>query len=93
MIIMSYRDGHIMRVCVRGFIRMYIQPIVILIFVIFMYDFMICTLYVCVRVCLAKVISEHRLINVVCHPGIEPGTLRFQDNHETHYATEATFYD
>ena len=39
-----------------------------------------------------KVIGEHRPINVVRHPGIEPGTLRFQDNHEAHYATEATDY-
>ena len=31
--------------------------------------------------------SEHRPITEVGHPGIEPGTLRFQDNHETHYAT------
>ena len=38
----------------------------------------------------AKVISEHRPINVVRKPGIEPVTLKFQDNHEAHYATEAT---
>ena len=37
-----------------------------------------------------KVIIEHRPINVVCQPGMEPGTLRFQDNHESHYDTEAT---
>ena len=36
----------------------------------------------------AKVISEHRPINVVSQPGIEPGPLRFQYNHETHYDTE-----
>ena len=38
----------------------------------------------------AKVISEHRPTNVVSQPGIEPGTLRFQDKHEAHCATEAT---
>ena len=40
-----------------------------------------------------KVIRERYTINVVSQPGIEPGTLRFQDNHETHethYATETT---
>ena len=37
----------------------------------------------------AKVISEHRPINVVSQPGIETETLRFQDNHEAHNATEA----
>ena len=31
----------------------------------------------------AKVISEHRPINVVSQPGIEPETLRFKDNHGT----------
>ena len=35
-------------------------------------------------------VSEHRPINVVSQPGIEPGTLLFQDNHEAHYATEET---
>ena len=43
------------------------------------------------------IISEHRPIKEVGHPGIEPGTLRFQDNHETHYATikvkGKVFYD
>ena len=38
----------------------------------------------------AKVISEHPLINVVTQPGIGLGNLRFQDNSEAHYATEAT---
>ena len=33
----------------------------------------------------AKVISERRLINEVSRPGIEPRTLRFQDNHQEHY--------
>ena len=28
-------------------------------------------------------------MNVVSLPGIEPGTLLLQDNHEAHYATEA----
>ena len=37
-------------------------------------------------------ISEHHSINVVIQLGIEPGTLRFQDNHEEHYATEATLF-
>ena len=36
------------------------------------------------------VIIEHRQINVVSQSGIKPGTLQFQDNNETHYATEAT---
>ena len=36
-----------------------------------------------------KVINEYRLINVVSQPRIEPGTFRFQDDHETHYAAEA----
>ena len=35
----------------------------------------------------ANVFSEHRPINIVSQPGIEPGSLRFEDNHETHYAT------
>ena len=38
----------------------------------------------------AKVISEHCPINVVSQHGIEPGSLQFQNNHEMHYATEAT---
>ena len=41
----------------------------------------------------AKIISEHRPLNVVSQPGIEPETLQFQDNHEAHYAPEATFPD
>ena len=35
----------------------------------------------------AKTIDEHRPINVVSQPGIEPGTLWFQDNYETQNAT------
>ena len=39
----------------------------------------------------AKVISEHRPINVVSQPGIKPGSWRFQNNHqERTSATEAT---
>ena len=34
---------------------------------------------------IAKIISEHRPINVDSQAGIEPGTLLFHDNHETHY--------
>ena len=55
--------------------------------------YVIC-LFVCAFVFIlastAKVISEHRPINVVSQAGIEPGTLRFPDNHEAHYGTEAT---
>ena len=39
----------------------------------------------------AKVIGEYRPINVVSQTGIEPETLRFQDNHETHCATEVAW--
>ena len=38
----------------------------------------------------AMEIIEHRPINVDSQPGIESETLRFQDNHEANYATEAT---
>ena len=37
----------------------------------------------------AKVNSEHRPINVISQPAIELGTLRFQNNHEVQYATDA----
>ena len=36
----------------------------------------------------AKVISKHRPINVVSLPGIEPGNMRFKDNHQAHYSNE-----
>ena len=32
----------------------------------------------------------HRPVNVVSLHGKDPGTLRFQDNHDENYATEAT---
>ena len=35
----------------------------------------------------SKVISGHSPINVVCLPGIEPGTSRLQVHHEAQYAT------
>ena len=37
-----------------------------------------------------KVISKHQPINIDSQPGIEIGTLQFQDNHEMPYTTEAT---
>ena len=39
-------------------------------------------LFVCLFIIAStvKVISMHSLINIVSPPGIEPGTLRFQDN-------------
>ena len=49
------------------------------------------SLYVCVDPRInCKAINEHRPNNVVSQPGIESGTLWFQDNWETHDAAEAT---
>ena len=38
----------------------------------------------------AEAISKYCLTSVVSQPGIKPGTLGFQDNHEMHYTTEVT---
>ena len=45
-----------------------------------------CNLVSIKRIC---IIIEHPQINVVSQPGIEHGTLRFQNNYETHDATKA----
>ena len=37
----------------------------------------------------AKVISEHRLINVVIQPGIEPGTLQFVEYYSAVWCSAA----
>ena len=50
---------------------------------------LVCT-FVFIIASTTKVINEQLPINVVRQTGIKPMIFQFQDNHEMHYATEAT---